>query len=145
MKTQIKYLQNLFYDLLNDYGRVFIVVKHSNRTTIGTRGFTEEEMKKGLILTFNNNNYKSLQWTEDGSIITSLGFGTGNKPENCFLHSDDIVAVYSPDAKVKLDRWDMLSAGTASGESQNAEEPQQRKPVDKRKVVSIAGFRKAKT
>ena len=144
MKNQIKYLQNIFYDLLNDYGRVYIIVKHSDRTTIGNRGFTEEEKEKGLILTFNNKNYKSLQWTEDGSIITSLGFGTGNKPENCFLHCDDIVAVYSPDAKVKLDRWDMLSMEDSSACSQNAQKSKRITSDEKRKIVSLDNFRKAK-
>ena len=145
MKKQLKYLQNLFYDLLNDYGRVYIIVKYSDRTALGNRKFTDEEKEKGLILVFNNRNSRTIQWAEDGSIITTLGFGVGNKPENCFLHCDDIVAVYSPDAKVKLDRWDMLSAGNASAESQNIKEPQQRRPADKKKVVSIASFRKAKT
>jgi hypothetical protein len=50
MKNQIKYLQNLFYDLLNDYGQVYLVVKYSENTKIGNRGFTEEEKKKGLAL-----------------------------------------------------------------------------------------------
>ena len=47
MKNQIKYLQNLFYDLLNDYGRVYIIVKHSERTSLGKRGFSDEEKEKG--------------------------------------------------------------------------------------------------
>jgi hypothetical protein len=49
MINQIKYLQNLFYDLLNDYGRVFIMVKYSDKTIIGNRGFTDEEKEKGLL------------------------------------------------------------------------------------------------
>ena len=108
MKNQLKYLQNLFYDMMNDYGRVFVVIKQSERTVIGNRGFTDEEKENGLVLAFNSKNYKTLQWTEDGSIVTTLGFGSNNKVENCFLHSDDIVSVYSPDAKIKFDRWDMM-------------------------------------
>ncbi|MEW6418789.1 MAG: hypothetical protein AB1480_11830 [Nitrospirota bacterium] len=107
MKSQIKYLQNLFYDLLNDYGEVFIIVRYSDNSTIGSRGFTEEERKKGMVLVFNNRNYKNLQWTEDGSIMTTLGFGVKNRPEKCFLHFDDIVSVFSPYAKVRFDRWDV--------------------------------------
>ncbi len=135
MKTQIKYLQNLFYDLMNDYGRAYIIVKHSNRTTIGNRGFTEEEKEKGLILVFTSKNYRALQWAEDGSIITTLGFGQGNKPENCFLHSDDIVSVYSPDAMIKFDRWDML-------ESKDLEP--KKTQTSEGKIVSLDGFRKTK-
>ena len=62
----------------------------------------------GLCWPLTAKNYKTLQWTEDGSIVTTLGFGSNNKVENCFLHSDDIISVYSPDAKIKFDRWDMM-------------------------------------
>ena len=48
MKNQIKYFQKLFHDLLNDYGRVFIIVKYSDRSAIGNRGFTDEEKEKGI-------------------------------------------------------------------------------------------------
>ena len=110
MKNQIKYLQNLFHDLLNDYGRAFVVVKYSDQTIIGARGFTEEEKEKGLVLVFNTGNHKNLQWTEDGSIVAALGFGSNNRIENCFIHHEDIVAVFCPDAKVKFDRWDVWDA-----------------------------------
>jgi len=142
MKNQVKYLQNLFYDLLNDFGRVFIIVKCSDRTTIGKRGFTEEEKEKGLVLVFNNKNYKALQWTEEGSIITTLGFGSGNRIENCFVHCDDIVAVYSPDARIKLDRWDM---GDVENSSASGRKSITKKDALKGKIVSLDRFRKVKT
>src|SRR3989304_6132419 len=89
MENQIKYLQNIFYDLLNDYERVFLLVKYSEKTTIGSRGFTDEEKEKGLILIFNNRNHKSLQWTEDGSIVAALGFGVSNRIENNVIPRPD--------------------------------------------------------
>lgn len=144
MKNQIKYLQNLFYDLLNDYGRVFMVVKHSDRTSIGNRGFTDEEKEQGLILVFTSKNHKTIQWTEDGSILVSLGFGNTNKPENCFLHCNDIVAVYSPDAKVKLDRWDMLDIADFPDESEKPQKPKKEKSPGGN-IVSLDKFRKVKT
>lgn len=107
MKNQIKYLQNLFYDLLNDYGRPLIIVKYSDQTIIGAGGFTEEEKEKGLVLVFNNRHHKNLQWTEDGCIVAALGFGSSNRIENCFIHHEDIVAVFCPEARVKFDRWDI--------------------------------------
>jgi hypothetical protein len=142
MKNQLKYLQNLFYDMLNDYGRVFVVIKQSERTVIGSRGFIDEEKENGLVLAFNSKNYKTLQWTEDGSIITTLGFGSNNKVENCFLHSDDIVSVYSPDAKIKFDRWDMMGTnpdiiGTKIRNGKKDTEA-------KGKIVSLDSFRKIK-
>lgn len=134
MKNQIKYLQNLFYDLLNDYGRVFLHVKHSARTVIGSRGFTDEEKEKGLILIFNSRNHRNLQWTEDGSIVAALGFGVSSRIENCFLYHEDIVSVFSPDAMVKFDRWDMSEVKESSEKEKSEEE----------KIISLNNFRKTK-
>jgi hypothetical protein len=141
MKNQIKYLQHLFYELLNDYGQVYVAVKHSENTAIGNRGFTEEERKKGLVLTFNRKNHKNLQWSEDGSITTTLGFGNSNKPEKCFLHFDDIVAVFSPYAKIRLDRWDMWDGNEQSEKPDITEDE---KSSDE-KVVSLDRFRRTKS
>ena len=144
MKNQIKYLQNLFYDLLNDYGQVYIVVKYSDNSTIGNRGFTEEEKKKGIFLVFNQKNYKNLQWTEDGSIITTLGFGVNNKPEKCFLYFDDIVSVFSSDARVRFDRWDMRDMEDYSKESKKTTRSEKEKSL-KGEIVSLDNFRKTKS
>jgi hypothetical protein len=143
MKNQVKYLQNLFYNLLNDYGRVFMLVKYSDRTVIGNRGFTDEEKEGGLILVLNNRNHKSLQWTEDGSIAAALSFGTNNRVENCFIHHEDIMAVFSPDAKVKFDRWDMWEAKESSEEIQKSMELGKEKS-DEEKIISLNNFRKTK-
>ncbi|HBR22119.1 MAG TPA: hypothetical protein DD713_06065 [Nitrospiraceae bacterium] len=143
MKNQLKYLQNLFYDMMNDYGRVFVVIKQSGRTVIGNRGFTDEEKENGLVLAFNSKNYKTLQWTEDGSIVTTLGFGSNNKVENCFLHSDDIISVYSPDAMIKFDRWDMMETKDSLSESQKIRNDK-KDAVTKGKIVSLDSFRKIK-
>jgi len=138
MKNQLKYLQYLFYELLNDYGQVYVVIKYSENSSIGNRGFTEEEKQKGLILTFNQRNHKNLQWTEEGSVITALGFGSNNKPEKCFLYFDDIVSVFSPYAKIRFDRWDMWDM------KDQAEVPEEKKLPDEN-VVSLDRFRKTKT
>ena len=143
MKKQIKYLQNLFYELLNDYGKVFITVRYSEKTIIGTRGFTEEEKKKGMILVFNQRNNKHLQWTEDGSLISMLGFGGSNKTEKCFFHSDDIVSVFSPDAKIKIDRWDTWDEQDPTDKGKESLKPHAGE-VTQEKVVSLDTFRKSK-
>lgn len=141
IKNQVRYLQNLFYDILNDYGRVFITVKHSEHTKIGNRGFSDDEKEKGLVLVFNSKNHKTLQWTADGSIITALGFGAGNKPENCFIHFDDIVSVFSPEAAIKLDRWDVIDMEDSSKKQGTTKEGES--PAGK--IISLNNFRKAKT
>ena len=117
MKNQIKYLQNLFYDLLNDYGRAFVVVKYSDRTIIGNRGFTDEEKEKGLILLFNN------------------------RIENCFIHHEDIIAVFSPEAGVKFDRWDVQEAKDAPEVSELPKETERERPAEER-IISLDDFRK---
>lgn len=129
--------------MLNDYGRIFVVIKQSERTVIGSRGFTDEEKENGLVLAFNSKNYKTLQWTEDGSIVTTLGFGSINKVENCFLHSDDIISVYSPDAKIKFERWDMMETKDSLSESQKIRNDK-KDAVTKGKIVSLDSFRKIK-
>jgi len=143
MKNQMKYLQNLFYDILNDYGQVYIVVRHSANTVIGRRGFSEEEKKKGLTLVFTQRNHKNLVWSEDGSIRATLGFGVSNKSEKCFLHSDDIVSVFSPDAKIKFDRWDIWEQKDSVMKSSSVSESGETGIKDN-KIVSLERFRKLK-
>jgi len=143
MKNQVKYLQDLFYDLLNDYGKVFMIVKYSENSTIGNRGFTDEEKEKGIVLVFNSSNYKKLQWTEDGNIITALGFGVNNKLEKCFLHFDDIVSVFSPDAMIRFDRWDMWDMQDNPQEARSPTVPEREKLSDK-KIISLDSFKKTK-
>jgi hypothetical protein len=142
MKTQIRYLQNLFHEILNDYGRVYIAVRHSENTMIGMRGFTDEEKKKGLVLVFTQKNSRDLMWSDDGSIRATLGFGAGNKPEKCFIHSDDIVSVFSPDAKVKLDRWEIW----AQEDVTKSDDVSKSRAAESRnnKIVSLDRFRKSK-
>jgi hypothetical protein len=120
------------------------VVKHSERTIIGNRGFTDEEKEKGLILLFNNRNHRNLQWTEDGSIVAALTFGVNNRIENCFLHHEDIVAVFSPDAEVKFDRWDMVEVKETTEESEQSME-HKKETCNEKRIISLDNFRKTKS
>lgn len=128
---------------MNDYGQVYIIVKYSENSTIGKRGFTEEEKKKGLILIFNQKNYKDLQWAEDGSIIATLGFGGNNRLGKCFLHCDDIVSVFSPDARIKFDRWDVWVTGDSQNEPRSSVIPKEEESSE-RKIISLNSFKKNK-
>jgi len=140
MKDQIKYLKNLFYDILNDFGRVFVVVRYSDRTVIGNRGFSDDEKEKGMILVFTLKNHRSLFWNEDGSISVKLSFGVQNRLEECFLYCDDIFALYSPDARIKFDRWDVWYVDTA-GREETAKDGEQEESPDS-KVIQLDKFRK---
>ena len=104
MKKQVAYLQKLFYDLWNDFGSVYLVVAHSDRTRIGRRGFTAEEKERGLILVFNDRTSEKLEWDDEGNVSCVLAFGA--RKEELFLHHDDLAGVFSPEAGVQLLRGD---------------------------------------
>jgi len=140
VKNQIKYLKKLFYELFNDYGRVYIIVKYSDLTTVGNRGFTAEEKEKGLVLVFTPNNHRRLHWTEDGNIIVTVSFGNDNRLENCFIHHDDIIALYSPDAMVKYDRWDILNIEEATKQQKDMKDLG-KDEILKSKIVSLEKYR----
>ncbi|MGA1875046.1 MAG: ClpXP protease specificity-enhancing factor SspB [bacterium] len=86
-----------FYELLNLIGRVFIVVRYSENVIIGNRGFLPEERQKGLILVLNST--MNFMW-DDYGISTKLVFG--NSVERCFIPTDDIVSIYSPELSSQL-------------------------------------------
>jgi hypothetical protein len=136
MKKQVEYLQKLFYDIWNDFGSVYLLVKYSSNTSIGKRGFTEEEMKKGLILVFNNKTNNKLDWDAEGNVTCVLAFGT--RKEDLYIDHDDLLGVFSPEAGVQFIRGDIGKEPEASPE---------RGPEDdsEKKVVSISNFKKQKT
>jgi hypothetical protein len=136
MKKQVEYLQRLFYDIWNDFGGVYLLVKHSDKTTIGKRGFTEEEMKRGLILIFNNKTNAALNWDGDGNVTCVLAFGT--RKEDVYIDHDDLLGVFSPEAGVQFLRSDV------SIEPAEAPEPDT-EHGEKKQVVSISNFKKRKS
>lgn len=84
--------KNIFYEVMNIVGRVFIMVRYSEGVRIGTRGFLPEEKEGGLILVFNSQ--MNFTW-DDSGITATLVFGTS--PQKCFIPADNIIAVYSPE------------------------------------------------
>ncbi|MBZ0156588.1 MAG: hypothetical protein K8I29_10340 [Alphaproteobacteria bacterium] len=91
-ETLNKLKKHIFYEFLQSAGRVFILVRYSDKVTLGTRGFTAEERDNGIILVFNNR--MNFSWDEYGISVT-LVFGTS--PHRCSIPADDITAVYSPE------------------------------------------------
>jgi hypothetical protein len=136
MKKQVEYLQRLFYDIWNDFGSVYLIVKYSSRTTIGKRGFTDEEKKQGLILVFNNKTNNTLTWDAEGNLTCILAFGA--RKEDLFIHHDDLLGVFSTEAKVQLIRSD-------AGEEPAAAPDKDAGAVDTGQVVSMSSFKKRKT
>jgi hypothetical protein len=136
MNKQVEYLQRLFYDIWNDFGSVYLIVKHSDRTIIGKRGFTDEEKKQGLILVFNNQTNNTLTWDAEGNVTCILAFGT--RKEDIFIHHDDLVGVFSPEAKVQFARSD-------AGEEPAAAPGKETGQADAGQVVSLSRYKKRKT
>lgn len=133
MKKQVAYLQKLFYDLWNDFGSVYLVVKHSDRTRIGKRGFTEDEKKQGLVLVFNNKTNNRLEWDEEGDLSCVLAFGP--RKEDVYIHHDDLRGVFSPGAGVQFLRSDMDNGPVAPPEPETVQ-------GDAQRVVSMSKYRK---
>jgi hypothetical protein len=96
-KTMGELKRTVFFGMLELADRVFIVVQHSENVVIGNRGFTEDEMKKGLVLVFNSR--MQFSW-DDSGVSTTLVFGT--TPQKCFIPIDDVMVIYSPELNAQF-------------------------------------------
>ena len=89
--------REVFNRLMEMSGRVFILVRHSDKVIIGHRGFTEDEKEKGITLVFNSE--MRFIWDDTG-ISATLSFGS--TAEKCVIPTSDIVAIFSPEAGVQM-------------------------------------------
>jgi hypothetical protein len=135
VKKQVEYLQRLFYDIWNDFGSVYLIVKYSGKSSIGKRGFTEEEKKQGMILVFNDKTSTTLDWDAEGNLTCLLAFG--DRKEDVFIHHDDLLGVFSSEAGVQFLRGD-AGKGPAAPPGTDAGR------AGDKQVVSISSFKKRK-
>lgn len=135
MKKNVEYLQRIFYDIWNDFGSVYLLVRYSNRTTIGKRGFTDDEKKQGLVLVFNNKTNAKLDWDAEGNLTCVLAFGP--RKEDVYIHHDDLLGVFSREAGVQFLRSD------TGGEPAAPPEKDAEAGTGKQ-VVSMSDFRRIK-
>lgn len=89
--------KNVFFELLNIAGRVYMVVRYSPNVDLGRKVFTEDEKTNGLTLVFTTR--MNIQWDSVG-LATMLTFGS--QAYRCFIPAEDILAIYSPDLQVQL-------------------------------------------
>lgn len=130
--------KHVFYEILNSHGRVFIIVKHSDNVVIGKRGFTKEEKEKGLILVFNTQ--MNFDWQNE-ALTAKLVFGT--KSEHCFIPSDDIICVFSPELNLQF-----TTLGVYEDNNNKTEEEPAKKHNDdeqKGKIIKVDFSKKEKT
>jgi len=126
--------KTIFYEMLDLAGRVFIVVRHSAEVMIGTRGFTEEERKNGIVLVFNRK--MNFSW-DDRGIATTLVFGA--VPQKCFIPAEDIVVIYSPELNAQFMAAPLPQEETSELEKNIGDGKQERKSSlsENSKVVKV--------
>lgn len=119
-----KLKKQVFYELLQLAGRVFVLVRYSEHVVLGKRGFTPDEKENGIILVFNSR--MNFQW-DDYGITATLVFGTS--PHKCFIPLDEISAIYSSELGTQFivspmsGKVEELKAGSAAevkGSSESA-------------------------
>lgn len=89
--------RDVFCRFVDLAGRAYIHIRYSGAVRLGRRGFVGDERESGLVLVLNSK--MNFTWDEDG-IRATLLFGTA--PEKCFIPSDDIIAIYSPELGAQL-------------------------------------------
>jgi hypothetical protein len=89
--------KQIFYDMLDMAGRVFITVRHGEDVIVGRRGFLPQEKEKGIILVFNRG--MTFTWNEEG-ISATLAFGS--TAEKCFIPLDNIMTIFSPELNAQF-------------------------------------------
>ena len=89
--------KQIFYDMLDLSGRVFIHVRFSEKVIIGERGFLPEEQQRGIILVLN----KGMHFTWDvGGISAELIFGS--TVQRCYIPSEAIISLVSPELNAQF-------------------------------------------
>ncbi len=128
--------KQVFYDMLNIVGRVFIAVRYGEDVVIGKRGFLPQEQEKGLVLVFNQK--MNFTW-DDLGITTTLAFGT--TPEKCFIPQESIITVFSPELNAQFSA--LSKEGEDSKEPQKKVKAPEKKTSADKKVISV-DFKKKK-
>ncbi|MBI5847115.1 MAG: hypothetical protein HZB31_04070 [Nitrospirae bacterium] len=124
--------KQVFYDLLNIAGRVYIAVRYGEDVVVGKRGFLPQEREKGLILVFNQK--MNFIWDEFG-ISTTLAFGT--TAEKCFIPQESIFTIFSPElnAQFTVDPGEQTKVPEKKAEKKM--EIAGKKTLSDKKVISV--------
>ncbi|GAB4390110.1 MAG: ClpXP protease specificity-enhancing factor SspB [Thermodesulfovibrionales bacterium] len=125
--------KTVFFKFIEIAGRAYILVRHSESVIIGRRGFLPEEMEKGLVLVLNEK--MNFTW-DDRGISANLVFGSSS--ERCFIPSDDIVAIYSPELGAQfLVSAEDAERGTVEGREEAEAAAAQGSRKDSDKVIRV--------
>jgi hypothetical protein len=89
--------RQVFYEMLDLAGRVYVHIRYTDDVVIGDRGFLPEEKEKGIILVLNSK--MKFHWNDDG-ISADLVFGS--TVQKCFVPAEDIVSIVSPELNAQF-------------------------------------------
>ncbi|MCX7913943.1 MAG: hypothetical protein N2511_05095 [Thermodesulfovibrionales bacterium] len=84
--------RHIFFEFLNLAGRVYILVKDSQRLFSERKNFIKEDKERGIVLVFNPG--MNFVWDKEG-IKATLIFD--NHPIKCFIPPGDIILIFSPE------------------------------------------------
>jgi len=119
--------KQVFFDMLNLAGRVFVAVGYGDDVVIGKRGFLPQEKEKGIILVFTQK--MNFTWDE-GGITATLVFGT--TPEKCYIPQGRIMTIFSPELNAQFSTFPQHEASV-----QHAEKEESRKPAADDNVIKV--------
>lgn len=127
--------KQIFLELIDIVGRVYIVVAYSDDVVIGKRGFLPQEKEKGLVLVFNSTMKFQI---DDYAITATLIFN--NKPEKCYIPLNAITSIFSPEVAVQL----ITPKFKTKPEKHGYEEKPAITEKDDKKIVNLSEIRKKK-
>lgn len=137
--------RNTFFEILDLVGRVFIVVDYDESVVIGNRGFLPEEKERGLVLVFNKR--MNFLWQSEALEATLI---FGERPEKCYIPTNFITGVFSPDLRVQLvvpsiripKDENLVNQAQKAEQTEAVDEKKRRRPKKSRcKVIDINKFR----
>ncbi len=111
--------KQVFFDMLNLAGRVFVAVGYGDDVVIGKRGFLPQEKEKGIILVFNQK--MNFTWDDEG-ITATLVFG--RTPEKCSIPQDRIMTIFSPELNAQFSTFPQNGASGPHAGKEESEKPQ---------------------
>lgn len=98
MKNTIK--EKVLFDILNEVGKVQVIVKYSEDVHIGSREFSKLEKEIGLLLVLNKN--KNWVWNEEYRGIQGEFIFGEYGVQKCFIPVSSIVSIISQELGVQL-------------------------------------------
>jgi hypothetical protein len=119
--------KQVFFEMLNLAGRVFVAVGYGDDVVIGNRGFLPPEKEKGIILVFNQK--MNFTWDDEG-ITATLVFGT--TPEKCYIPQGRIITIFSPELNAQFSSFPQNETS-----SQRAVKEGSEKLVADEKVIKV--------